>query len=63
MSGAVVDRIEGRDAIQRGLDKSGKCAQGNLMRFKIDKYKVLHLVGTIPDPGTEWEKSSLRAAL
>ena len=39
----AVDTIEGRDTIQRSLNKMEKWEHVKLMRFSKAKYKVLHL--------------------
>ena len=42
LSGAV-DTLEGRDAIERDLDRLQEWGQVNLMKFSKAKSKVLHL--------------------
>ena len=56
----TVDTVEGRDAIQRDLDRLKR--RTHLMTFSEAKCKVLWVEATT-DLSTNWEKNSLRVAL
>ncbi|GAB0195609.1 mitochondrial enolase superfamily member 1 [Grus japonensis] len=58
----VVDTLEGRDAIQRDLDRLERCARANRIKFNKAKRKVLHVGRRNPKRnyrlGEEWIESS-----
>ena len=57
---SVVDMLEGKEAIQRDLDRLEKCAHESLIRPSAG---CCTWVGAIPGIYTNWGKISLRAAL
>jgi len=60
---AAVDMLEGRDAIQRVLDRLEKWAKVNLIKFNKATCKALHLVWGSTRINTGWVTNGLRTAL
>ena len=59
----LVDMLEGRDAIQRDLDRLERWAHAYIIKFNKAKCKVLYMSWAIPSTNTGWAMSGLRAAL
>ena len=59
----VVNTLEGRDAIQKDLDRLERWARANRMKFNKAKCKVLHVGQAIPSTNAGSTENGLRAAL
>ena len=59
----VVDTLEGRGAIQRGLDRLERWDCANLMKLNRPNARSCTWVGAIPGRNTVWVENGVRAAL
>jgi len=59
----AMDLLDGRDAIQRDLDRLEEWAHVNLRKFNKAKCKVLHMGVGITNINTDWRMTRLRVAL
>lgn len=59
----VVDRLEGRENIQRDLDRPERWGRENLMKFSKARCKVLHGGGAVPSTSPGWLENGLRPSL
>ena len=62
-SGCCVDMLEGRDAIQRHLDRLERWACASLMRLNRQSAGSCAWVGETPSINTGWGMKGMRAAL
>ena len=59
----AVNTLEGRDAIQRDLNRLESWARATILKFNKAECKVLHCVTANPGTTTGWAENGLRASL
>lgn len=60
---SMVDKLEGKAATSRGLNRLEKWAESSIMKLNKVKYEVLHLDRLVSSTSTNWARTREKVAL